>query len=610
MTGIRFTGIASGLDTDSIIKDLMRAHRMPVQRLESKKQILTWQQEAFRDMNNKFLEFRKSIQELRFVGNFSKFNVVSSNEQAVKVTNGGVTQAGTQTVDYVSQLASYGKVSSSASLNTTPGLESNSALAASITVTTGNKSMVLDLGGNSKTITLDEGTYDQAGLRDALQSKIDSAFGAGQVTVGLNSGLISLTPGDPTTSHEFKPQLQVKQSGTSTLLDDLSFNNNQSYKVDETTALKDLSKYGVAPIAGNVSFSINGVTISAADTDTVQTVIDKVNKSSAGVTMSFDEQSGKFSFITKGTGSNSKIEFTSDPNGFLSKINLDPAAGAIYGSDAVFSINGLETRRNTNSFTIDGISYTLMSELTTPIAINVSQDSEAVLDKIKNFVNLYNDLISEGNSKLKEKRFRDFVPLTSEQKKEMSDDEVKNWEKKAKSGLLRGDTIINSALNNFRFSLSDQVEGLAGFKALSEIGITPSKHYQDNGKLEIDEAKLLKAISENVNQVSELFSSRVTNPDGSLDAKKSGFAHRMYEHLNAAMDSISKRAGFSGSTTSLDASYIGKEMSRVDKQIFNWEDKLKRQEDYYYRQFAAMEKAMNQMNSQSSWLMSQMGGQM
>src|SRR5690606_9679635 len=99
---------------------------------------------------------------------------------------------------------------------------------------------------------------------------------------------------------------------------------------------------------------------------------------------------------------------------------------------------------------------------------------------------------------LKETRYRDFAPLTQEQRDEMSEDEIKRWEERARSGMLRSDQLLGSVLSNLRSALSKAVEGLPGgdLKHLSQIGITTGA-WSEQGKLYIDEAKLKDAIAEN-----------------------------------------------------------------------------------------------------------------
>ncbi|MEW9669516.1 flagellar filament capping protein FliD [Ammoniphilus sp. 3BR4] len=605
---MRITGLVSGMDTDTLIRDLMKAERAPVDRLQAKKVTLGWQQDAFRSINSKFLELRTMMQDLRFSGNFNnKMILSSSNEQALKVEVGGTVQAGTVVVDRIDRLASYGSVTSN-SVNNIVKLE-GTALTSPLSVTTTNNSFVMELGGVAKTITLDipeDGSAYTIGndgtLIGQLQQKIDRVFGAGKVNVAFDATNEKLNF-IPSGTTGFEPQLLVKTSGSSTLLQDLGFTNNQSFKIGKTTTIEELqNRLGADTFSmtgDQVSFAINNITFTANKTDTIDSLMNQVNSSAAGVTMSFDEQSGKFSFRTKATGSNSQINFSGDDNLFLQKIGITGTSYA--GTDAEFTINGLTTQRNSNTFTMDGITYTLLQTTTSPINVSSRHDTDEIFNKIKGFVDKYNEIVADVSTKLTEKKYRDFTPLTDEQKHEMKEKEIELWEEKAKSGLLRNDSILSSARDSMRQLLSQPVEGLNGFKILSEIGITTSANYRDNGKLVIDEGKLREAISNNLDQVVSLFTAK----GGS--ANQNGIAQRLYDSLNTTIDRVNKKAGFANSSVSVDSSLIGKDISRLTTQIFSWEQKLMTKEDRYYKQFAAMEKALNNMNSQSSWLLTQFG---
>ena len=61
MADMRIGGLASGMDTDQIIKDLMKAERIPLDKLEQKKQYLEWQRDDYRDMNKMMFDFSNLI---------------------------------------------------------------------------------------------------------------------------------------------------------------------------------------------------------------------------------------------------------------------------------------------------------------------------------------------------------------------------------------------------------------------------------------------------------------------------------------------------------------------------------------------------------------------
>src|SRR5690606_30389919 len=104
-------------------------------------------------------------------------------------------------------------------------------------------------------------------------------------------------------------------------------------------------------------------------------------------------------------------------------------------------------------------------------------------------------------------RYRDYPPLTAEQKKEMDKSDIELWEEKAKSGLLRNDSIIQSTMLSVRQSLYELSAGIEGsFKLITDIGISTEKYSRGSagGKLVIDEQKLRQAIADDPEGVMEL----------------------------------------------------------------------------------------------------------
>ena len=55
--GIRFGGIASGMDTEQMVKDLMRVERMRIDKFSQQEQRIKWRQEAYNDVNRKIANF-------------------------------------------------------------------------------------------------------------------------------------------------------------------------------------------------------------------------------------------------------------------------------------------------------------------------------------------------------------------------------------------------------------------------------------------------------------------------------------------------------------------------------------------------------------------------
>ena len=338
-------------------------------------------------------------------------------------------------------------------------------------------------------------------------------------------------------------------------------------------------------------------------TDSLNTVMDKVNSSNVGVSMVYDSFKDQVSLSRTETGKFNKLGQDIQIEGdFLTKaLNFTGAAGTVTaGTNAVFSINGLATERNSNNFTVNGVSFTLKNTFGEPaVTVSVNNDSNKVFENVKDFITKYNDLIDKIQKKTSEERYRDYTPLTDTQREQLSDKQQEQWEEKAKSGMLRNDSILKSVLTQMRSNFYTTVQNSEVstlYNQLSRIGITTTANYLDGGKLQIDDAKLKAAIEADPQSVEKLF-----NANGTTDAQK-GIVQRLYDTVTNTMDQLKERAGNSFSTNTQFT--LGKQLNSLATSISSFEDRLTSIEDRYYKQFTAMEKAMSQANSQSASLAS------
>ena len=171
--------------------------------------------------------------------------------------------------------------------------------------------------------------------------------------------------------------------------------------------------------------------------------------------------------------------------------------GYIDGQDAEFVLNGLATTRKDNVFSINGVTFTL-KQATIPgqtINLSVGQDSQSVFSAVDDFVKLYNETLDDINKELMEERFAGYPPLTDEQKSVMSESDIEKWDEKSRSGLLKGDSMLQGMLDEMRRMWSDPVNGVANdtMKQLTNIGISTGSYY-DRGRLTVDKDKLMAAI--------------------------------------------------------------------------------------------------------------------
>ncbi|MDK2800266.1 MAG: flagellar hook-associated protein 2 [Clostridiales bacterium] len=470
-------------------------------------------------------------------------------------------------------------------------------------------------------LTKDYADGDDALLETEINNQLSTAKAPGDVSVNISGGKISFSS---TSAHRI-----TMETGDAGLRDELGFSSTQnSSRINLDNSLETISSNLATAFtfdeSDKMTFTINGVTIEANKTDTMNDVIDKINTSNAGVKLRYDSLIDKFTLETKDTGATAVIDNTDVSGNFFAVLNIDTSAQA-RGTDASLTIDSdgaggqdpVVVTRSTNKFTINDITYDLKATGTSTVTISPNADD--LVEKIKGFVNKYNEVIVKINEELSEKRYRDYPPLTDAQKDEMTEREIELWEEKAKSGILRSDPILQKIVNSMRRALYDAVEGVD--LNLYEIGITTSSIYQNKGQLVIDEEKLRKAIEDNPDKVTQLFT-KESSYDYSDSANRAaryneeGLAQRLYDIIqdnirftrdaNGKKGILLEKAGIEGDLTEFQNimnTQIDAQNNRLDRLL----DSLTDKENYYYSMFARMESAIQSMNAQSAWLMAQTG---
>lgn len=631
---LRISGLATGLDTESMIKQLMDAERIPLTRLTQQRTLLEWKRDDYRDITNtlrslrdEFMDVLKPASNMLSDSTYKRFAAESTNPTVVTATANATALEGAHTISEITSLATAANTASTAPV--TKDLAGSAAAALDYT---GANQLQITLDGVTKTISLRNGVYaDAADLvsngTDGLQDLIDNAFGVmsdgtKKITVTESAGVIGFSASSS--------KVTVLSGTSSDALSNLKFTSGASNRLNLTDTLSSLAlKTGlVFDGTGNLTFRINGKDITASSGTTLAGLINQVNSSDAGVTMSYSELTDKFTITAKtaGAGDNLILENTGVSNFFGAPTNI---AADTYsnGTDAEFTLDGVTTARNDNTFTVDGVTYTLNSTYNTatapnptPITVTINQDVDTIYDSIKAFVDKYNEVIGKINTELTEKYDRDYQPLTDEQKKDMSEDDIKAWETKAKTGLLRSDAILRSVVDRFRSAIYDQITGVDGI--ITDIGIKTSENYLDNGKLVIDETKLKDAIRQNPDKVRSLFnetssisySPTLSAADRTTRYNTEGIAQRLsdiiQDNIRTTRDAdgrkgtLLEKAGLVGDITEFN-NLMDTEIDNKNTAIAALELRLSAKEERYYQIFTALETAVSKMNTQSSWLSQQ-----
>ncbi|WP_035427025.1 MULTISPECIES: flagellar hook-associated protein 2 [Sediminibacillus] len=499
VNSMRIGGLASGMDIDQLVNDLMEAERIPLQKMEQDKTWTTWQRDAYRDVNKSLSELDDLVQKMKYQKVYSTRQASSSQENAVSATAAASASNGTYNIE-VTQLAE-----------------------AAVNVSTQGIS-----GGTEKINPF---------------GKLSEQNFTGGVTVPSTMKFTTYENGEGT-----------------------------EYEIDIT------------------------------ENDTLNSVLTKITNQDNGVRAFYDVQADKVVMERTEAGVHNEggpeIDFSADTSGFFTgtlQLGQEKAA-----QDAEFIYNGAITLKSkTNSTTLNGVTFNFNDITNGSANITVSNDVDASVEKIMEFVDKYNEVIEKVNGSLSEERYRDYKPLTDAQKEEMSDKEIELWEEKAKSGLLKGDSILSSGIFSMRQDWYSEINNESEFSHLSEIGIETSPNYLDGGKLIVTEKKLREALQKDPDSVYKLFSNDV-------EGEGRGIVNRLDDSINSTVNRIEERAGKGYQT--LEQYTMGKRLKDMDSRIDQFQDRLTQIEDRYWSQFTAMEKAIQRMNEQSSYLMQQFNG--
>lgn len=489
------------------------------------------------------------------------------------------------------------------------------------------KSISVSYGGQTKNIELigdKEEIKDFKAFKDSLQNKLDKAFGSGKVTVGtVGEGQNdSLT----FTAKDNKQTLQIS-ADSKELQNALGITSTQSNKISTGSSLWEnrvklgLGKYDTKEKLNDTlkNFTVNGAKI---DNITADTTVDGLltainNNKDAGVTATYLGSENKFVLSSNEKGEGRKITLGADPKDTTDAANLIFGGVSQDGTDGEMSIlyNGVQTTitSSSNTFSIDGLDIRATNTFNTGsataeggVSFTASADTEKVTETVKKFIEAYNAMIDEVRTQATTKPDSNYKPLTEDQKNEMNENSIKNWENKAKEGILYNSSALKDLDNATQGIFSSMMMNGVSYDDLEKIGISFSDDYTAGGKIVFDEEKFKTAMDSDPEKVSDLFTGThgIVN---TIDSTLSTYATRYASKNGNSYGVLIEEAGSEKLSLTLTNNSIYKELKDMQETITNLQSQLSTEQDRYISQFTQMERLINQMNSQSSYL-SQLGG--
>lgn len=273
-------------------------------------------------------------------------------------------------------------------------------------------------------------------------------------------------------------------------------------------------------------------------------------------------------------------------------------AARVTGKDATIILNKATYTSNTNNFAINGLTITAEAKTDGEITITTNTDTDAIYNSIKDFFKEYNTLIKSMDEAYNASSSKGYEPLTSDEKEAMSEDEVKEWEKKIKDSLLRKDATLGSASSSMKNLMAQSFEINGKKYSLASFGIKTLGYFDaadnEKGVYHIDGDKDDDVSSGNDDKLR----AAIANDPETVISFFSQLATSVYNDLSKKMASSSVSSAY----TLYNDKQMTKEYTSYTSKISDKEDEITKWEDYYYSKFSSMESALAKLNQTQSSL--------
>lgn len=567
---MRVSGINSGLDTDSIVQELVSAYNTKTEKYQKEQTKLSWKQEIWKGLNTKVYSLYNNVGKLRFSSAYSTKKTTSSDTTKATVSASSNAVNGTQKLHVL-------------------------ATAQSGYLTGGKLSLreeVTDADGTTK-------LQDVKGAVKAETKLSELGFTGDEASLNINTT-------DEDGNAVTKTVSLTKDSTIQDVVNALKDNGlNASFDANNGRIFVSSKNTGKAADFSLSSATTKLVEKKDADGNVIKDSNGKPEMES--VTLSGEEQVASKKLI-------GLLGLDTD-----SSNTYGNKAAKIDGRDAVIVLNGVKYTNTTNDFAINGLNISVngvtddvadpdstdLSSLndSTAISINTTTDSQGIYDTVKDFLTEYNNIINEITKLYNADSAGSYEPLTDDEKDKMSDTEIEKWETKIKDSLLRRDSSLSSVMNTMMTSMSQPIEINGKSYSLSSFGIqtlgylNAAENEQNAYHIDGDED------DENTSgKQDKLMAAITSDPDTVIEFMKQ-LSTNLYKSIDDQMQSNDLRSRYK--------IYNDKEMDKqytnLTKTIKEWESKVSDKEDYYYKQFSNMETALAKLQSQTSSISSMLG---
>ncbi len=521
----------SGLKTSDIVAQLMAIERQPLVALQKQKLAEQDRSSAWSEIKSVYASLQSAAQQLTLR---STINARSASTDTLAGSPTILTASANADAAYgsfkvlVSQLATQTVATSSAAMgkvvDQTALLPSN-GFTTPLTSGTFTVSAADSAGGTIKsaTVTIDTTTDvlnnpadPTHSIVDKIQAAYNSLTAAGLTTTftvslatdsaGRAQNALKITPSSATAKLYFGTGADTSNflsaaslTGAQQAVGDGSVTSIRPLAgTDISAAIGSATSWLPAPVLAAGSFQLNGVTIAYTTTDSVNSIISRINASTAGVRASYDASTDKISLTNNDTG-NKLITIGGDTGTLLSALNLTTPTQTP-GSNALYSLdNGVTTRSsasNTVTDAVAGVTLNLKSTSASQVTVTVAQDTGTTLQAVQSFVSAYNKVLDTIDK---------YSAYDAEKKQ---------------ASLLTGDVTLMGMDRSLRSLVTSAATGLsstAKYRSLADIGVSTGKIGSAVGtttRLQLDAAKLTTALTDNPQAVETMVAGLLSSASG------------------------------------------------------------------------------------------------
>lgn len=478
-TGISFSGLSSGIDTDSIVKRLMELEQIPITRLQRRQTELQSRMSAYTHFRSLLSSLSSAASGLNAPSAYSTLKGSTSNADVATIAGTGDANAVEGSFSLkVYQLAQAHKLGSAAQTDSTSALN----LTGEFTV-------------NGKTVSV-----VASDTLSSIASKVNGA-GAGVTASIINGGTgqayLTFTANDS----GLAKSIDLADT-TGSVLSSLGMMDTTIRQTVPNGALSHGLSSASTPLSqllgfvatGPTDVTVNGQTVTIdPSSDTLATLAEKLNGvSGIQAQVVSSQENGRTVHRLQITGEAGTPTFGTEGDVFLDLGILKRANEIVAAQDAMYTLDNvaLSSGSNTITNTVPGATITLLQADPAGKSANLTlkRDNDSIKTNIKSFVDAYNAINSfiQTNSKFDSETYE--------------------------SGLLFGDSVtsqVESTLTNLLFG---NVSGVSGtYRNLASIGVM----FGNSGELKVDDALLDAALATGSSSVAAVLRAigSTSNPD-------------------------------------------------------------------------------------------------